>query len=144
MRLVFTPFRVSVERLDLSICVCRHLLCKSCNKPIICDTGFVFTTAATAYKQRRTLNLVMRTHFVCRNFPNCEGIFLSKAKPLSTSPPLQAESTVSKFTSCCLLKGDNVPVTFEGTCGRNAQHKSHCSRFFTGVTASTSSRPTYS
>ena len=61
LRLVLTPFRVSVERLDLSPCVCRHLVYKSCNKPITCDTGLIFTAAATAHKQRRTLNLVMRT-----------------------------------------------------------------------------------
>ena len=33
-RLVFTPYRVSVERLDLSTCVCRHIMCKTCNKLI--------------------------------------------------------------------------------------------------------------
>ena len=61
MRLVFTPFRASVERHDLSTCVCRHMVCKTCNKLITCDTGLIFTAAATAHRQRRTLNLVMRT-----------------------------------------------------------------------------------
>ena len=32
MRLVLTPYRVSVERLYLSTCVCRHLVCKSSNE----------------------------------------------------------------------------------------------------------------
>ena len=53
LHLVFTPSHVSAERLDLSICVCRHLVCKSCNKP--CDTGLIFTAAATALQHRRTL-----------------------------------------------------------------------------------------
>ena len=39
-------------------CPC-HLVGKSCNKPITCDTGLIFTAAATAHKQRRTLHLVM-------------------------------------------------------------------------------------
>ena len=106
MRLAFTPFCISVERLELIICVCRHLVCKSCNKPIACDRGFVFTAAATALQQRRTLKL-----------------------PVTMNPSPLKELVVE-----------------------NAQRESHCSRFFTVVTApftvqstaSTSSRPTYS
>ena len=31
MRLACTPFCIIVERLELNICVCRHLVCKPCN-----------------------------------------------------------------------------------------------------------------
>ena len=43
MRLACTPFCIIVERLELNICVCRHLVCKPCN-----NRSFVFTAAATA------------------------------------------------------------------------------------------------
>ena len=33
-RLIFTPYRVSDEHLELSTCVCRHMVCKSFSKPI--------------------------------------------------------------------------------------------------------------
>ena len=44
MHLAFTSLCISVERLELIICVCRHLVCKSCNEP--CDTRLIFTAAA--------------------------------------------------------------------------------------------------
>ena len=50
-------------------------------------------------------------------------LFLSEAKPLFKSPPLQPESAVSQFTGCCSLEDDMLPVTmtpvtFKGTHGR--------------------------
>ena len=44
------PFRVSSERLDLSTCVCSHLVCESSDKPITCDTGLINTAVATVHE----------------------------------------------------------------------------------------------
>ena len=154
MRLAFTPFCISVERLELINCVCRQLVCKSCNKP--CDTGLIFTGAATAFQQRRTLK-----------FGHADALRLQKFFPTSTESSCQYEAVVHELAvtsgidhvtaSCCSLEGDMLPVTrnpspLKELVVENAQHESHCSRFFTVVTApfavqstaSTSSRPTYS
>ena len=47
MRLAFTPFCISVERLELNICVCRRLVCESCNKPIAVSPRAVARSKAT-------------------------------------------------------------------------------------------------
>ena len=40
----------SIERLDLSTCVCSHLVCESSDKPITCDTGLIDTAVATVHE----------------------------------------------------------------------------------------------
>ena len=77
------------------------------------------------------------------------AFFSAKSKLLSMSPPWQAESTVSRSTSCCSLKGDKLlrgePVV------ENAKREPHFPWFFTSVTApivvqstvSTSGSPTH-
>ena len=40
----------NIERLDLSTCVCSHLVCESSDKPITCDTGLIDTAVATVHE----------------------------------------------------------------------------------------------
>ena len=150
MHLIFTPFCISVERLDLSICVCRHLVCKSwcwrdrrrrgvhcwCWRNVLNDGRLCGVHCGCRQRRGRHKNcrrgtrrsccdgfgrkskhvspryvlttkiLVMRTHFVCRNSSQLRGNLLAETKSLSTSPPLQAESTVSlravaRSKTCC-------------------------------------------
>ena len=54
MRLAFTPFCISVERLELNICVCRRLVCESCNKPIAVSPRAVARSKATWLKTPNT------------------------------------------------------------------------------------------
>ena len=56
------PFRVSSERLDLSTCVCSHLVCESSDKPITCDTGLINTAVATAYDIMAPNSRPVKTH----------------------------------------------------------------------------------
>ena len=152
MRLAFTPFCISVGRLDLRNCVCRHLVCKSwcwrdsrrrgvhccCWRNVLNDRRRCgirhrwcwrdvlnhgrLCSVHCGCRQRRgrhrncrsccdrfgrkskhvsprcvltTKILVMQMYFVCRNSSQLRGNLLAETKSLSTSPPLQAELTMS-------------------------------------------------
>ena len=61
----------------------------------------------------------------------CMAFFSAKWKPLSVSPPWQAEPTVSQSTSYCSLKGDKWRVTMNQALGRpNSQCRSRAAACF--------------
>ena len=67
------------------------------------------------------------------------AFFTATTNPLLVSSPLQAESTVIQFTSCCSLKVNRFPEAIDQTLSKHVvvdvQHEPHCSCCFTGATA---------
>ena len=133
LRLVFTSFRESVERLDLSTCVCRHLVCKSCNKPITCDTKLIFTAAATAHKQRKNDT----------QFGHADALLACGLYPTTNWKTTKQKETMTKahqdlVTSKSGIRGPSSTQKSSpssNSISSSAQYEPHCSRFFTGVTA---------
>ena len=101
-------------------------------------------------------NLVMQMYFVCRNSSQLRGNLLAETKSFVHEPAVT--SGIDRVTaSCCSLVRDMLLVTMNPSPLRelvvvNARHESHCSWFFTVVTApftvqstaSMSNRPTHS
>ena len=118
LRLVFTPSHVSVERLDLSICVCRHLVCRSCNKP--CDRVDLHSCYDCVSTEKDSQFWSCGRTSSAEILPNFEGIFLPKrsrcprARRYKRNRPCHHQLLLARKRH---VASDEEPVTFDRTRG---------------------------